>query len=54
MPNCLHLETPLNFPINNDLNRTKLNKNKTSYSSSIPEERRNMCSKIPENKKPTN
>ena len=54
-PNCLHLETPLNFPINNDLNRTKLNNiNKISYSSNIPEERRNMCSKIPENKKLTN
>ena len=23
-PNCLHLETPLNFPINNDLNKTKM------------------------------
>ena len=54
-PNCLHLETPLNFPMNNDLNKTKLNDiNKTSCSSNIPEERRNMRSKIPENKKLTN
>ena len=47
-PNCLHLETP----INNDLNKTKLNDiNKASCSSNIPEKRRSMCSQIPENKK---
>ena len=51
-PSSLHLETPLNLPINNDLNKTKLNDiNKTSCSGNIPEERRNMRSKIPENKK---
>ena len=54
-PNCLHLDTTLNFPINNDLNKSKLNDiNKTSCSSNIPEECRNMRSKIPENKKLTN
>ena len=54
-PNCLHLETLLNFLINNDLNKTKLNDiNKTSCNSNIPEECRNMCSKILENKKLTN
>ena len=41
--------------MNNDLNKTKLNDiNKTSCSSNIPEECRNMRSKIPENKKLTN
>ena len=55
MPNCLHLETPLNLPINNDLNKTKLNDiNKTSCSSNTSEERRNMRNKISENKKLTN
>ena len=54
-PNCLHLETPLNFPINKDLNKTKLNDiNKTSCSSNIPEKSRNIRSKITENKKLTN
>ena len=43
------------FPNNNDLNKTKLNDiNETSCSSNILEERRNMRSKIPENKKLTN
>ena len=50
-----HLETPLNLSINNDLNKAKLNDiSKTSCSSNIPEQRRNMRSKIPENKKLTN
>ena len=36
--NCLHLETPINFPINNDFNQTKLNDiNKISCSCNIPE-----------------
>ena len=36
-PNCLHLETPLNFLINHDLNKTKLNDiNKRYCSSNIP------------------
>ena len=49
-PNCLHLETPLNFPINKDLTKTKLNDiSKTSCSSNIPEKSRNMRSKITEN-----
>ena len=51
----LILETPLNFPINNESNETKLNDfNKTSCSSNIPEEGKNMRSKIPENNKFTN
>ena len=54
-PKCLHLETPLEFAINNDLNKTKLNDiNKTSCSSNIPEKPRTMRSKISENKKLTN
>ena len=40
--------TPLNFTINNDLNKTKLNDiNKASCSNNIPEKHRNMRSKIP-------
>ena len=53
--NCLYLETALNCPINNDLNKTKLNDiNKASCSSNLPEKHRNMRSKIPENEKVTN
>ena len=55
MPNCLYLETPLNFPINNDLNKTKLTDiNKASCSSNLPEKCKNMGSKIQENEKQTN
>ena len=54
-PNCSHLETPLNFPINNDCNKTKLNDIKnTFYSINIPRKLRNVRSKIPEIKELTN
>ena len=44
----LRSRTPLNFPINNDLNKTKLNDiNKASCSNNIPEKHSNMRSKIP-------
>ena len=50
-----HDITTIDFSVNKELNKTKLNDiNKTSCSSNIPGKRRNIRSKIPENKKVTN